>query len=73
MGARSEIAAAVAHPLQRRLHIQLAARNAESLVTEKTDIELRYKVNVTLHEFDALDTVSHLDFARQITLSLKLS
>ena len=68
LGARSEIAAAVAHRFAKGGYdIQLAARNAESLVTEKTDIELRYKVNVTLHEFDALDTVSHLDFARQIT------
>jgi short-subunit dehydrogenase len=45
--------AALGHP------IQLAARNVSALEADKTDMELRYGVSVSLHEFDALATDMH--------------
>jgi decaprenylphospho-beta-D-erythro-pentofuranosid-2-ulose 2-reductase len=63
LGARSDIAMAVAHRFAKAGYdIQLAARNSESLGTDKSDIELRYEVAVTLHDFDALDIGSHERF-----------
>lgn len=63
LGARSDIARAVAHRFAALGHpIQLAARAASSLDADKTDIELRYRVPVTLHEFDALATQTHAAF-----------
>jgi len=67
LGARSDIAIAVAHRFAKAgYNIQLAARNAESLNDDQSDIELRYQVTVTLHEFDALDTTSHANFAEHL-------
>ena len=67
LGARSDIAIAVAHRFAKAGYdIQLAARNAESLDADRSDIELRYQVAVTLHEFDALDTTSHAGFVEQV-------
>jgi len=67
LGARSDIAIAVAHRFAKAGYdIQLAARNAESLDADRSDIELRYQVTVTLHEFDALDTTSHANFAEHL-------
>ncbi len=63
LGARSDIAMAVAHRFAKAGYdIQLAARNSESLGTDKSDIELRYEVAVTLHSFDALNIGSHERF-----------
>jgi len=63
LGARSDIARAVAHKFADLGHpIQLAARNADRLQADKTDIELRYRVPVTLHEFDVLATEGHAEF-----------
>ena len=63
LGARSDIARAVAHHFAALGHpIQLAARAAASLDADKTDIELRYRVPVTLHEFDATATQTHATF-----------
>ncbi|MDA9780502.1 SDR family oxidoreductase [Amylibacter sp.] len=63
LGARSDIAMAVAHRFAKAGYdIQLAARNSESLGTDKSDIQLRYHVAVTLHDFDALDIGSHERF-----------
>lgn len=39
--------------------IALAARNAATLEIDKADIALRHGVDVTLHEFDALDYDGH--------------
>ena len=51
---------AVAHRFAKAGYdIQLAARNADSLDTDKADIELRYRIAVTVHEFDALDIELH--------------
>jgi decaprenylphospho-beta-D-erythro-pentofuranosid-2-ulose 2-reductase len=63
LGARSDIAMAVAHRFAKAGYdIQLAARNSESLGVDKFDIELRYQVALTLHDFDALDIGSHEHF-----------
>ena len=63
LGARSDIAMAAAHRFAKAGYdIQLAARNSESLGTDKSDIELRYEVAVTLHSFDALNIGSHERF-----------
>ncbi|KFE36312.1 SDR family oxidoreductase [Thioclava atlantica] len=63
LGARSDIAKATARAFAAQGHpIQLAARNAETLAAEKTDLETRYGVAVTLHEFDALETTRHEAF-----------
>lgn len=63
LGARSDIARAVAHRFAALGHpIQLAARDSASLGADKADIELRYAVPVTLHEFDALATATHATF-----------
>ena len=69
LGAHSDIAIAVAHRFaEAGYQIQLAARNINNLAADKSDIELRYQVNVTLHEFDALDTTSHSYFVEQLTI-----
>ena len=63
LGARSDIARAVAHRFAALGHpVQLAARSSGSLQPDKTDIALRYGVAVSLHEFDALDLGSHAAF-----------
>lgn len=65
IGARSDIARAIAHRFARDGYaIQLAARNMERLKADKTDIELRYGVPVSLHEFDALAIETHGEFVR---------
>lgn len=57
LGARSDVAMAVAHRFAARgCQIALAARHIESLQIDKTDLQLRYGINVTLHEFDVLET-----------------
>lgn len=67
LGARSDIGKAVAHKFAALGHpIQLAARNASSLGADKADIELRHKVSVSLHEFDALATDSHEAFVAEL-------
>jgi decaprenylphospho-beta-D-erythro-pentofuranosid-2-ulose 2-reductase len=63
LGARSDIARAVAHRFAALGHpIQLAARDAANLAADKTDLELRYRTAVTLHEFDALADTTHTAF-----------
>jgi len=67
LGARSDIAKALAHRFgSDGRALQLAARNAASLESDRADLELRYGVSVTLHEFDALATDTHADFVRQL-------
>lgn len=67
LGARSDIGKAVAHKFADLGHpIQLAARNATTLLAEKADIELRYGVSVSLHDFDALATNTHKAFVTEL-------
>lgn len=59
LGARSDMARAIAHRFARAGHpIQLAARTPEDLAPDRDDLALRYGVEVSLHGFDALDTRS---------------
>ncbi|PIV76017.1 MAG: short-chain dehydrogenase [Rhodobacteraceae bacterium CG17_big_fil_post_rev_8_21_14_2_50_65_11] len=63
LGARSDIARATARAFAAKRHpIQLAARGAEGLAADKADLETRYNVEVTLHDFDALDVAGHEAF-----------
>lgn len=67
LGARSEIAMAVAHRFAKAGYdIQLAARNANNLTIDKSDLELRYCVSVSLHEFDALEIQSYATFIESL-------
>ena len=63
LGARSDIGKAIAHAFAAEGHpLQLAARRADSLAPDQTDLALRYGVSVTLHELDALDLEAHEAF-----------
>lgn len=63
LGARSDIARAVAHKFASLGHpLQLAARNAATLEADMADIGLRHGVPVTLHEFDVLASETHHAF-----------
>ena len=54
LGARSDIAIAIAHRFAREgYNIFLASRKSKTLEIDLVDIELRYGVIVTTHEFDA--------------------
>jgi short-subunit dehydrogenase len=67
LGARSDIGLAVAHRFAVAGHdLQLAARNAETLEAERTDLQLRYGVAVTLHEYDATDVASLEPFVESL-------
>ena len=67
LGARSDIGKATAHAFATLGHpIQLAARRADTLDADRSDIALRHNVDVTLHEFDALDLRSHEAFIDQL-------
>ncbi|MCR9274865.1 MULTISPECIES: SDR family oxidoreductase [Mameliella] len=57
LGARSDMGQAIAHAFAAQGHpIQLAARNAASLDAARADLALRHGVEVTLHDFDVLDS-----------------
>lgn len=63
LGARSDIGKAVAYKFASLGHpVQLAARNVDTLAADRTDLELRHNVSVSLHEFDALATETHEAF-----------
>jgi len=63
LGGRSDIGSAIAHRFATEGHpIQLAARRSDDLEMQKSDLELRYRIPVTLHEFDTLETAAHAAF-----------
>jgi decaprenylphospho-beta-D-erythro-pentofuranosid-2-ulose 2-reductase len=63
LGARSDIGKAVAHRYAALGHpVQLAARDASKLEADASDMELRYGISVSLHEFDALASDTHEAF-----------
>lgn len=63
LGARSGIARAVARRFAAQGHpLQLAARDPATLEADAADLALRHGIDVTLHEFDALDTGAHSGF-----------
>ena len=70
LGARSDIGMAVAHIFAKNGYsIQLAARQANTLNEDQSDLMLRYKIGVTVHEFDALDVGSHVEFVDSLPTS----
>lgn len=63
LAARSDMAREIARRFAAAGHpIQLAARDATTLEADRTDIALRYDVEVSLHDFDVLDTASFPGF-----------
>lgn len=63
LGAGSDMGQAIAHAFAAAGHpIQLAARKAARLGSVRSDMALRHGVEVTLHDFDALDLDSHAEF-----------
>lgn len=63
LGAGSDIGMAVAHKFAALGHpVQLAARDVGQLDRAKTDLEVRHRVPVTLHSFDALAFETHAAF-----------
>ena len=60
LGAKSDIALSLAHRFgSSGCAIQLAARNKGELERDKSDLEIRYNVKVSLHEFDVLKIRDH--------------
>jgi len=67
IGARSDIGIAVARAFAAKgFDVQLAARNAASLDSNRQDLVTRHGVTVTLHEVDALDLASHEGFVNEL-------
>ena len=63
LGARSDIGMATARRFaQAGHHVQLAARNVQTLEQDRRDLEQSFGVTVTLHEFDVLTVSTHKDF-----------
>ena len=63
IGAKSDIGIAIAHRFAKEGYdVQLAARNSNILKNDCSDIKIRYGVDATFHEFDALNISSHGKF-----------
>ena len=63
LGATSDIGFAIAKKFaSQKYDVQLAARNVEQLRPMQSDIQIRYSVTCTIHEFDALNFASHQSF-----------
>lgn len=67
LGAASDMALAIAKTFaENKYDIQLAARNTSKLTSFQSDLQLRYNVNCTIHEFDALKYNTHQSFFDQL-------
>ena len=63
LGATSDIGFAIARKVaSEKFAIQLAARNASQLKTFQSDIEIRYGVSCSIHDFDANLFETHQSF-----------
>jgi decaprenylphospho-beta-D-erythro-pentofuranosid-2-ulose 2-reductase len=63
LGATSDIGIAIAKKFAaEKYNIQLAARNPGQLEPLQSDIKIRYQVDCTIHEFDALQYHAHVSF-----------
>lgn len=63
LGARSDIAKAVARTFATHGYaVQMAARNAASLANDQADLQLRFGITASIHDFDALQTEGHPRF-----------
>lgn len=68
LGAASDMAVAIAKKFASEgYNIQLAARNPQRLYALQSDIKIRYKVDCSIHEFDAFDFDSHHNFFESLT------
>ncbi len=68
IGAKSDIATALAHAYAKNhSNLMLAARKVETLQNVARDLHIRYRVEVTLHELDITDTISHRTFYESLT------
>ncbi|MFN4278679.1 SDR family oxidoreductase [Thermosynechococcus sp.] len=67
LGATSDIGRAIAHQFAAQGHpLQLAARQVNRLEPDKADLESRYGVPVSIHEFDVLAVETHAAFVQQL-------
>ena len=67
LGATSDIGFAVARAFAAgKYNVQLAGRRPQQLGPSRSDLEVRYGVQCTVHEFDALDTESHAVFYQSL-------
>ena len=67
LGGASDIGLAIAHRFAKEGHdVQLAARRPEDLESAKADMEVRHRVAVSLHAFDALAVDAHEGFMQQL-------
>ena len=63
LGARSGMAQSLASLLAAKGHpLMLAARKAETLEADVSDLKIRHQVEVTAHDFDVLDIKGHAAF-----------
>ncbi|AHB88798.1 oxidoreductase short-chain dehydrogenase/reductase family [Thermosynechococcus sp. NK55a] len=67
LGATSDMGRAIAHQFAAQGYpIQLAARQVSRLEPDKADLEIRYGVAVSIHEFDVLALETHAAFIQQL-------
>ena len=67
LGGKSDIGIAIAHKFAfEGYNIQLAARNARMLKNDLKDLQIRYNIKVTIHEFDVLKINSHNKFVSNL-------
>ena len=67
IGARSDIALATAYQFAKKgYNIELASRKVNTLDKEKSNIEIKSKVQVKLHELDVLDDSSYDNFINSL-------
>ena len=63
LGSKSDIARAIAHKFAREgFNIILAARASADLENDARDLQIRYRIDAEIAEFDALNYQTHLDF-----------
>jgi len=63
LGASSDMAIAIARKFASAgYQVQLAARKPDQLAPLQSDIQVRYKVECSVHQFDALNYASHQSF-----------
>ena len=74
LGATSDMAVAIAKKFASNGYdIQLAARNKERLSPLQSDLRIRYNINCTLHEFDAMESAKHEAFFESLTVKPDIS
>lgn len=63
LGATSDMGIAIAKKFAAAgYNVQLAARNPQRLQATQTDLEIRYNISCSLHNFDAVDFSAHRPF-----------